>query len=284
MGGIDGNAVRVVADVDFMSRGYAVIAEPLNLLVRGQEWFVKIYRDAGRQEMGKALVLGATPWIIQLVAGTCPKVVVVDMSSIMLREARDALPPEVLNVEFVKANWLEFVSKGGEFDLVIGDNALSYLRFSDEWEVLIDGVARMLRRGGNMLFRVLSVPSCHKSESVEEIVTRHLGENSVNYTEVRARLLFAEWNSATFAIETEEVYKTFEERRAVFEPLFAKFGSSEVNDLVTVRKYKEAGAVYYAPPLGHILTTLGERFRVRQVHFGPYAMKEYFPLIVLGAE
>jgi hypothetical protein len=115
---------------------------------------------------------------------------------------------------------------------------------------------------------------------IEELVAGFTRRTSINYTEVRAALLFAHWNPVTYAINTEEVLDSYESNRRLFAPLLKRCADGVDNDLLTVRKYKSSGAVYYAPPLGEVLSLMGSSFRIRSVHYGPYAMSQYFPLIV----
>ena len=65
-----------------------------------------------------------------------------------------------------------------------------------------------------------------------------------------------------------------------FDALLCACQVPEENDLVTMDKYRESGAVYYAPPLPSAVDVLRERFHVHAVHFGSYGMHEYFPVIV----
>jgi hypothetical protein len=122
------------------------------------------------------------------------------------------------------------------------------------------------------------MPSTHQPESLAALVARFRAQPIVNYTEVRARLLFAHWDSQTHSIPTWKALESFETHRPLFEPLLERC-SGQPNDLVTVAKYRDANATYYAPGLDAIVKVIAERFRVVDIQFGPYEMSEYFPLI-----
>jgi len=61
--------------------------------------------------------------------------------------------------------------------------------------------------------------------------------------------------------------------------LLDRYGDAD-NDLVAMEKYRGVNAIYYAPTLDRALEVIGDTFVIRSVHFGPYAMSEYFPLII----
>jgi hypothetical protein len=268
---------------DFMADGYALIDEPLNLRADGQRWFTEIY--GRRREVASAgLVLGATPWLAGLLARTCHHTVMVDVSKAMLEHAFRELSSRSTRkrapINAVQANWLQMPQRRDAIDIIVGDNAFSFLEYPNNWAQLRDVLSTITRHRGTLLLRVCSVPSSHRSMPLEELVAGFYRRDSLNYTEVRAALLFAHWNPGTFAIKTEEVLESFESNRRLFDPLLKRCADGVDNDLLTLRKYKRSGVVYYAPPLADILSLMGRSFRISSVNYGPYAMSQYFPLIV----
>ena len=268
---------------DFMHTGYAFIKEPLNLCQAGRTWLAGIYDHECNGARQDALVLGATPWIAKLLRRDHRRVVLVDASAEMLRMARRELSGDQA-IELVQADWSTIPLRAELIDSVIADNSFSFVPFPEAWIGLCDELETRMRSGGRLLIRVCSVPAGHRSSSVDEIVEQFMAHESINYTEVRATLLFSQWDNATYAIRTEAALAEFEANRASFERLFARFPILPDNDLVTVTKYRGSGAIYYAPPLPEILKVIGRTFRVRSVHFGPYVMSQYFPLLVASKD
>lgn len=275
--------------VDFMFDGYSLIKEPLNLEAGGQKWFGRIFREESRRYRGhgslSGLVLGATPWLIGLLQHLRYKdVMVVEMSSPMIRLAKKAL--SAVNAElpgevsYYEDNWLTLPSLKPALDAVIADNSLSFLRFPDDWAMLCDRLSEQMEPNGLLVTRCLSTPRFHRPSTAAEIVKTFMEKTSIKYTEVRASLLFSHCNAERYSIDTEQVLRAFEAERGVFEPLFRKFPITDDNDLLTISKYKDSGAVYYAPPLHEIVEVLERRFRVISIHYGEYSMREYFPLFV----
>ena len=275
-------SVECIRDADFMARGYDLIGEPLNLHA-GQAWFGRVFGQTGGVTDGCGLVLGATAWMARLLHQTKARVVLADMSARMLRMAASELAETSKpgsSFEFVHIDWRGLPRTVGEFAAVVGDNSLSFLGYPDEWDAMLDLLAERMCVGGRLVTRMLAVPRVHKRQTVEDIVAQFIAADSVNYTQVRAALLFAHLDPQTFAIPVEDVLVDYEANKSAFDALLARFGAPPDNDLVTVSKYRGSGAVYYAPPLDNILQLFHRRFRVDSVHFGPYQMAEYFPLVV----
>jgi hypothetical protein len=272
---------KMSAGTDFMSNAYARIGEPLNLQVGGQKWFRSVRNSQKIEQNSASLLLGATPWLTRLLSRKHQRVFVVDSSSQMLTMLQKTVSglERRTHVETIHSNWLHLPHFPERICLVVGDNAFSFLPFPGGWNDLCNKLAARMQPNAILMIRVLSVPAWHVASSVEDIVSDYLSKSYVNYTEVRARLLFSHWDGRNSSIDTEAVLGTFESNRSVFEGLFRRFPMPD-NDLITVAKYKDTGAVYYAPRLEEIIQVLGERFRVTQIHFGPYVLSSYFPLIV----
>jgi SAM-dependent methyltransferase len=270
------------ARIDFMSAGWHLIGEPLNLHEAGQRWFADVCGATQPDRDSLGIVLGATAWMGSLLRGMHREVALVDMSQAMLAMARAELGAEAAptGVEFVQGHWQHLPAWRAVAGTVLGDNSFSFLEFPDGWTRLADQLADRMHPGARLFIRVLSMPVQHRAATVGEIVEQFVARESINFTEVRAALLFAHWRQSGYRIDTEEVLRTFESHAAAFAPLLDRCPPGQANDLVTVTKYRGSGAVYYAPPLDEILHALRLRFRIKGVHFGPYAMAEYFPLVV----
>jgi SAM-dependent methyltransferase len=278
------HAVALSAEVsDFMRRDYELVTEPLNLATVGLPWFGAVYhKHVPSGNLG--LVLGATPWACRFVGGTHRRVIAADMSgamAAMLRADVARTPFAVArSVEVLQVNWLELPDLSEPLDLVVGDNSFSFLRFPDGWQRLCSVLAERMRRGARLVVRVCSTPARHKRVGVDALIARFSAQRSINCTEVRAALLFDHWDRATYAIDTEQALRTFESNRGKFEQMLQVHQVPARNDLMTIVKYRDAQATYYAPPLGEVLDAIGTSFKVISVNIGPFSMGEYFPLIV----
>jgi hypothetical protein len=263
---------------EFMAHGYDLIREPLNLGKTGRRWWADICATGSPEPQQQGLVLGATPWLGALLSRTHACVTFIDGSETMLANARAELGSSV-NARYVQSSWHTLSAGGAPFDTVFSDNGFSYLPFPAGWVQLCDALASTMRPGARLFARALSCPNEHRRETAAEIVSRFAALEQINYTEVRAALLFSHWRDVVFSIDTQSALDTYDAHAAAFASLLAKCPAGEPNDLVTMEKYRGAGAVYYAPPLDQWLTVVRRRFRVEAVHFGPYAMSDYFPFV-----
>src|SRR6185503_19651016 len=201
---------------------------------------------SARNRSGTRLLLGGTPWLAELLRREYAPSFVVDQSAAMLSLAarrpweQDAMHAGDDAQIFLKANWLALPDLGQPVDIVIGDNSFSFLTFPGEWAQLRDELARRMRAGAKLVIRVCSVPHGHRAEAANEVAERFLASTApVNFTEVRAALLFAQWNPRTYAIKTEEALQAFRSGLNAFVPLIGRRVGA--NDLETICKYEGTG-------------------------------------------
>jgi SAM-dependent methyltransferase len=271
-------------DLDYMSQDYDLIQEPLNLLQPGQRWFAETFHHHKCDTRAPGLVLGATEWLARLLATTQEQVVVADMNSAMIDHARTrALQTisfdDAQKLQFVQCDWLALPCAASSMGNILGDNCFSFLSYPSGWANFCHSLANAMQPDGVLITRFFSVPLSHVPRTPQDIVRRYIYQSSVNYTEVRAELLFSVWNSLTSAILTEAALERFESSRSTFDELFKVFPAIP-NDLLTVSKYRNTGATYWAPRLDSALDIFKTRFRIKGIHFGPYALGEYFPVVV----
>lgn len=269
---------------------YELIGEPLNLLAGGQRWFRKVLGcEYSPRPDARALVLGAIPWLTRSMCEMVAHTTVVDTSAAMLAMCQSWVRPLALPASnaaaFVRANWLSLPESLQGLDLVVSDNSFSFLSYPDHWDELVDVLGRRMTDGSVLFARVLSVPASHRRLCPAEIVSRALsGRAPVNLTAVRAALLFAHWDERDWIIRPEDALATFETHRRDFDPVLCGTRDGAANDLLSIEKYRGAGATYFVPPLAEAIQRFGRRFHVRAVYFGPYELSQYFPLIVASRD
>ncbi len=274
--------------VDFMSRDYSRIGEPLNLLEPGQRWFREQYRAFATPGGGAALVLGATPWLGQLCGEDHRVTFHVDRSGEMLGILRRSLAALGATrpgaaYELLQRDWLDLPSLPGPLDVVCGDNSLDFLPFPDGWRRLLSVVADRMRRGGILAMRVFQCPLDPRTatrRTTEVWLEEWSAREMLEPTALRAALMFSWIDPLTYGIDTEAVVRQYEEGEQKFVRFMERRGAGPDNDLATIRKYKGTGLVLYAPPLERTLALVSERFRVERVAYGDYAMADCFPLVL----
>jgi hypothetical protein len=272
---------------DFMRSSYELNGEPLALQDNGQRWFRQILaREYQVADTSAGLVIGATPWLSALMHSTLRRTTVVDASLLMLDlcakfvRSKVAFDPD-RQLRCERCNWLALPRTTHRFDIVAGDNSFNFLRYPAEWHRVLELLADRISDSGLLLLRTMSIPGAHCRLSPAEIVAQALLEcRPVNFTAIRVALLLAHWDPATYTIRPEDALGTFEDHRATFEPLLCGLLNTAENDLLTIEKYRGTGAMYFVAPLEHTIALVDRKFRVQAVHFGPYSLSEYFPLIV----
>ena len=231
------------------------------------------------------LVLGGTPWLAAHMQSTLDKTIVVDISPEMLETAKKQVGAQnnadPRKIDFLCANWLSLPDLGRPVDVVAGDNCLTFITYPGGWRHLFEALRTKMNAGSQYILRVAAVPDSHRPLSIGDIVAKYSDSESLNFTEVRAQLLFSYWNPKLKAIDTEEVVKMFEAHVSEFQAILKRGG--EKNDLAAIRKFRNTGFVLFAPRLNEMLSFLEEYLAIEDVSYGDYGMAEYFPLIVARA-
>lgn len=268
---------------EFINDYYALSEEPLNLRAVGQPWFEKAYDDECSGAHSVGLVLGGTPWLGGFLKRRVDHVLLVDINPGMLDTAEAEIESEKDGgkgkVHYICANWLSLPEFQFPIDLVLGENCLNFLQYPKGWSHLFDSLMPKLTDRAKLVMRFMAIPATHRQLSVDEIVAKYLNADSVVYTQIRAHLLLSHWRPDLKAIPTEQVVRVFDAQESKFEPIFRKFPNPH-NDLVTIRKFRNSGYSMHAPPLEEILEFLSGYFRIAAIHYGPFGLSEYFPLII----
>jgi hypothetical protein len=178
-------------------------------------------------------------------------------------------------------DWISVSRRLSGLDLVMGDNALNFLPYPGDWHTILDVLADRMVAGALLCVRILSVPGSHRPLPPAEIVQRTLSSGGpINLTAVRTALLLSQWEANTCTILPERALDVFDANRSAFDPLLCDTACPPANDLLAIEKYRGSDAVYFVPTLADALMVFERRFDVKAVMFGPYAMSQYFPLIV----
>lgn len=268
---------------DFVSNRYAQVGEPLNLRGSARVWFAQIFERQPLPSRSLALVLGATPWIARMLRGALDHTTLVDINPKMLDTARAEISSSddgaAGTVELIEANWLALPALRAPVAIAVGDNSFSFVRHPEEWRQLCNALADRMHPGATLMARFLILPP-GRPTTVAEIIEQSLGATDVNYTAMRTAMLFAGASDDTFELYPARAVEMFDAHRTDLAALFERCPCTPDNDFFAIERWRGSRAVLYAPPLAQVLDALGERFRVRDVHFGPFDMAEYFPLVV----
>lgn len=266
----------------FISDYYELSHEPLNLRTKGQTWFRAVFDKHLLPNAKFGLVLGGTPWLGAHMERSLDRTIVADIAPEMLATAKKQIDAQAAidprKIEFLCANWLSLPDFGRPVDVVAGDNCLTFITYPGGWKHLFEALRTKMSTEGQVLLRVAAIPDSHRALSIGDIVAKYVDVESLNFTEVRAQLLFSYWNPKLNAIDTEEVVKIFDAHIGEFQEILRRGG--ERNDLVAIRKFRNTGFVLFAPRLNEMLRFLEDYLVIEDVSYGDYGLSEYFPLIV----
>jgi SAM-dependent methyltransferase len=265
-----------------MASTYSLIQEPLNLCESGQAWFRDIYDRERRGFLGRGLVLGATPWMGELLAKNHGRVILADMSAAMLEQSRASasLQEGPGEVSFLESNWLNLPPEVGALSTVLGDNSFPFLEFPRDWANLLGSLADRMNADAILIARFFSVPENFRPREVSDLIQDYRGRSAINATQLRSELMFSQWSGECHGIDTAKAIAAFRARREDFEHLLRQHRCEHQNDLVTIEKYQGTGLTLYAHKMSEIAAILQPKFQVRSISYGDYAMAEHFPLIV----
>jgi hypothetical protein len=206
-----------------------------------------------------------------------------DKSAVMLANSRNEVARCSTDspCEFIESDWFDIAYLPTRPDFVVGDNSFAFLDYPGDWQHLCRAVSATLPAGGVLITRALTTPLTHRRRSPADIVALFEERSVMNCSELRAMLLFAQWDPNTYGIVTEAATRAYDKNKALFDKLLRRHPEiGPTNDLATVLKYRGTGAIYYAPPIPDLLAAFDPYFEVTAVLFGPYAMSAYFPLLI----
>ncbi|MCX6761503.1 MAG: methyltransferase domain-containing protein [Candidatus Moranbacteria bacterium] len=116
----------------------------------------------------KALLLGATPELRDLLAKYKIKTTLADINPNMIKAMGELLEYSDGKEDVVIANWLKIPSKSNEFDVVLCDHGIHHI-FFEEWGNFFKEIKRLSKNGGYVLNSVVTVEEAEKLD-LEQIV------------------------------------------------------------------------------------------------------------------
>lgn len=126
-----------------------------------EDYLLKVINKKGKNI--KALLLGATPELRDLLAKHKVKTVCVDINPSMVRAMDRLLEISDGKEEVIIADWEEVPLKDEEFDVILGDHSVHWIPF-DRWNSFLKDKARLLKEGGSIIFNIVTVQK-------EELIT-----------------------------------------------------------------------------------------------------------------
>lgn len=164
----------MTTSLDGTSRAWSKIAEkwityfkppsrPSNSEVQAYRQMIESY--AG--ENAQALVLGATPELLDLLADANIQTDLIDISQEMVSAMLEIAKPFDRGVNI--GNWLEMPFEDNSYDLILGDAVIQNVPYESRAD-MIKEILRVLKPGGKYLNRSFCVPENKQHNSIDEIL------------------------------------------------------------------------------------------------------------------
>ena len=122
-----------------------------------------------KKESKKALVLGATPEIRDILKENNYEITIIDINTEMILAMTSLLKTKNPDEIFVKANWLNNPLADNYFDVVVGDAILPNIPLKDRTQ-LLSKINRLLKPNGIFITRAFCVPDKKPFKNVDEIL------------------------------------------------------------------------------------------------------------------
>ena len=155
-----------------------------------------------RQKKLKALVLGATPELRDMLAKLKADVSLIDMSKYMIREMTKLRKIKSKERKYV-GNWLKMPFANETFDLVVGDLAQGNIPKSKKDDFFRE-ISRVLKKNGYFIQRIFHIAKNLKHENPDKILKKY---SRLKYTkklhmELFMDLLYNTYNRKTNITDT----------------------------------------------------------------------------------
>lgn len=216
------------------------------------------------------LLLGVTPEIAKLDL----RGVAVDRNAQMI----ERVWPGPVNWRVTQGEWLRLPLPDDSVQQVVGDGALTMLRFPTEYPLLLTELRRVLKPGGKIVLRLFAAPE--QSESVDNIRQALISGQIHSFHALKWRLAMALAQERGGNVQVTELLEAFNQAFADREGLIARTGwPAQVFDTVDV--YKNSVAMLSFPKLSEVHALLAAHAVGIRYQRGTYELAERCPIVVL---
>jgi SAM-dependent methyltransferase len=224
----------------------------------------------------RALMLGVTPDLAKMHWPDNTRLLAVDHTFAMVKAV---WPGDIAGVRHaICSDWLAMPLADSSYSLVIGDGAMSCVRYPEGLRNLAAAVARVLRSDGLLLLRCYVQPR-QKEDLGRVLVGLSNGENT-SFHHFKFRLLMALQEDARQGVAVADVYRCW--ARSGIDP--ERLASSTGWNLATIRTldlYRDSTTVHTFPTLAECRSVLREYFDEVSCSFATYPLAERCPMLVL---
>jgi hypothetical protein len=236
---------------------------------------ISTYRRLVAGHDQKVLLLGVTPELANV--GRCT--VAVDKS---LGVVSRVWPVPAAAHHALVGDWRALPLAAKSFTAILGDGSLNWLRYPEDYRLVLNEIARVARPAAMVAVRVYCTPEA--TETLEEARALALSGREISFHALKWRIAMAltaaRRDANLFVADIRTSFDlTFPDRNELAE----KTGwHRQVID--TIDNYRDSAVAYSFPTETQLLSALDGRFAAaRLMPNGPYALAERCPILRLSA-
>lgn len=216
------------------------------------------------------LLLGVTPEIAKLGL----RGIAVDRNAQMI----ERVWPRPVNWQVTQGHWLQLPLPNNSVQQVVGDGALTMLRFPQEYPLFLAELQRVLSPKGKIVLRLFAAPE--QAESMGEIRQALTRGEIRSFDALKWRLAMALAHEGEGNVQVAELLEAFNHAFADRKDLLARTGWPElVFDTVDI--YKNSAASLSFPKLSEVHALLSPYAKRIRYQHGTYELADRCPIVIL---
>jgi SAM-dependent methyltransferase len=221
----------------------------------------------------RALVLGVTPELVGAPWPAATRPIAVERSA----EVIAALGPRApASTRALLADWRALPLAAGAIDLVVGDGALTNLRFPDDYRALAAELARVLAPGGRVALRLFAAPAV--AEPLDAVAAALAAGAIGSFHALKWRVAMA-IQPADRNVAVVDIGRAVEALCGDRAALAARTGWPRAV-IDAIASYRGSGLRYSFPTQAEVIAALGDALAVVDIVQPGYELGERCPTVV----
>jgi SAM-dependent methyltransferase len=220
----------------------------------------------------RALILGVTPEFADMTSD----IIALDRNYSMVRHI---WPGNTRTRRAIVGNWLNQNFLADCFSLCLADGSLNLLELPGEVDQACTELARVMKRGGRFICRVLLAPD--RSESISDLRAAVASGAIRNFHAFKCRLAAAMVTQpSTPNVKVHEIFELFSELFRDRGRLVEMTGWSR-DEVDTIDFYQGSKTIMNFPTRRHVASVVSQSLsNVRFLEIGTYELAEHCPLLI----
>ncbi len=213
-----------------------------------------------RSALKHAMIYGGTPEIRGIFQQIDRSVILLDRSPQMVKAMGYLTPAKqaiACNEKYIEGDWLDMDKLSQGFDLLIGDDAINMLPWS-QFKIFLQNAYRLLKRGGIFICHLLVKPDeCFIGQNVGDIYSAYTKGSIQSIYDLASRLNFTCYDRASYRMGWQQTIAALgEENLALFKP-----------SLDFIATFGLCNSYFYCPPQAYFEAMLKSYFYIDEIFY-----------------